>query len=405
MDAAPRFTALQGRRVHLGVCGSVAAYKAVELMRMLQKAELRVSVTLTEAAARFVTPLTFASLDAETVYTGMFEAGTADPFAHLAPGAEADAFVVAPATAATLARLARGLADDMLSAQALAFPGPLVLAPAMNPRMWSNPATRENMALLEGRGHRVVGPAGGRVACGDQGQGKLAPLEDIAAAVLAALAPDDMAGVSLLVTLGPTREQWDGVRFWTNPSTGRMGAALALAAWLRGAAVTAVAGPGCPWLPCGVRRIDVISARQMFETARDEWAKADLGIFTAAVADFSPEPLGARKFKKSEAAEGFSLRFLPNPDILATLAREKKARQKVVGFAAETGDLKTAVRDKLAAKNADMLAGNLVGVPGSGFAGSTNTVFVADAKGRAEQWPELSKNDVAWRLLDWLLTL
>ncbi len=403
MNAPIRFTALQGRKLHLGVCGSVAAYKAVELMRMLQKADVRVCVTLTEAASRFLSPLTFRSLGAEEVHTRMFEEG--DVFAHLTPGAEADAFVIAPATATTLARLACGLADEMLSAQALAFPGKLVIAPAMNPRMWCNPATQRNVGLLRERGHMLVTPESGRVACGDEGEGKLAPLEAIFMAALQAMAPDDFAGKTLLVTLGPTREQWDGVRFWSNLSTGRMGASLVHAAWLRGAVVHAIAGPGVPWLPPGVLRHDVTSAKQMYEAAKEIWPDCDMGVFTAAVADFAPEPLGPHKFKKSGAQDGVTLRFGPNPDILADLSRNRRNGQKVMGFAAETEELETRVLEKLTAKKADMLVGNLVGIPGSGFSGATNRVFVADASGRRENWPELSKADVSWRLLDWLSTL
>ena len=396
---------LNGKRVHLGVCGSIAAYKAVELMRLLQKTRANVSVTLTESAAQFITPLSFESLDAQVVYTGMFAREDGQPFGHLTPGAVADAFVIAPATATTLARLAAGMADEILSAQALAYPGPLVIAPAMNPRMWNNPATQTNVDILRKRGHHIVLPESGRVACGDDGQGKLADIWDIYLATLRALSPQDMAGKTVLVTLGPTRELWDGVRCWTNLSTGRMGSCVVEAAYLRGARVIALAGPGVPRLPAPVERHDVTSAMDMFTAAKAMWPQADIGVFTAAVADFHPVAQGQGKFKKQNAGETVHVEFSANPDILATLSASRSAGQKVVGFAAETSDLETHVTDKLQRKKTDMMVGNLVGVAGSGFAGSQNTVLVKDSLGRMETWPTLSKGDVGWRIFDWLLTL
>ncbi len=215
-----------------------------------------------------------------------------------------------------------------------------------------------------------------------------------------------MAGRTLLVTLGPTWESWDGVRVWTNRSTGRMGAALVHAAHLRGARVHAVAGPGVPELPQGVSLHKVESAAQMFEAAKDIWPAADYGIFSAAVADFHPLPHGPEKFKKGEAAKGFSLAFQPNPDILASLAARAKPGQKLLGFAAETSNMEAAAREKLRRKKIHLIAGNLVGGSAdSGFAAPTNSVFVCDYKGREESWPLMSKEDVAWRLLEWLLTL
>ncbi len=405
-----RFSALAGRRMHLVVCGSVAAYKAVELMRMARKAGLGVGVTVTPAAARFIAPLTFASLGADVVYETMFGQEDGSAFGHLTPGASAHAFVVAPATADFMARAAGGLADTLAAAQALAFPGPMVVAPAMNPRMWANPATKENVETLRRRGHVILTPECGAVACGEEGQGRLVGLDEILLHTLkscaASLSGAPLDGRKILITLGPTREAWDGVRFWSNRSTGLMGAALATAAWLRGAEVHAVAGPGVPALPAGVRRYDAESARQMHELALELWPDMDAGVCAAAVADFSPEPHGPEKFKKSGAADGFSLRFTPNPDILADLARLRGSDgRRLLGFAAETGNLEDAVRGKLQRKGADMIAGNLVGRPDSGFAAPTNTMFTADRTGRSEHWPTMSKADVAWRLLDWLFSL
>lgn len=401
-DAHCKFTHYAGKRVHLGVCGSVAAFRMPELLRWWLKDGIGVSVALTPSAERFIAPLTFEALGASPVYGDMFSPES--PFGHLEPGQTAQAMVVAPATAATLERLAHGAADAMLACQALAFSGPLVLAPAMNPRMWEHPATQANVAALEARGARVVPPGVGGTACGDEGQGRLADLREIWAATMRALSPQDMRGLRVMITLGPTRERWDAMRFWSNPSTGRMGAALALAAWLRGAEVDAVCGPcGELWLPSGIRRHAATDAAEMFAAAAGLWPQAHVGMFTAAVADFAPEPHGEEKFKKSGAAGGFSLVFRPNPDILKTLAGRRRPEQKVLGFAAETcEDMAAAVRAKLQSKGAHIMVGNRIGGGDGGFAAAVNAVFVADHAGREEQWPSMSKADVAWRLCTWL---
>lgn len=395
-------------RLHLGVSGSVSAYRMPDVVRLWQDAGLSVSVTLTEGAREFITPLTFSALGASPVYTSMFrDAEAPSPFAHLEPGQVAGAFVVAPASAATIARLTQGQADELLACQALAFrpnmAGNMVLAPAMNPAMWSNPATQSNIATLRTRGYTIVEPGTGRTACGEEGRGRLADAREIYLAGLRALAPRDMTGSRVLLTIGPTREHWDGLRYWTNPSSGVMGAALAVAAWLRGARVEAICGPGVPWLPCGIVRHEVCSARQMLETAVELWPDCQIGIFTAAVADFSPEPPAhpEGKFKKSKAPDGFTVRFIPNPDILKTLAAGRRPEQVVVGFAAESQGLENSVREKLITKKADLIVGNLIQ---DGFGTAQNTVFVADASGREEHWAHLSKPDIAWRLLSWLLS-
>lgn len=405
MEAHLAFHGVGGTRIHLGVCGSVAAYRALDLVRQWQDAGLGVSVTLTPSAGKFVTPLTFSALGAAPVYTALFDDPSApSPFAHLEPGQTAQAFVIAPASAATIARLAQGQADELLACQALAFHGAPVIAPAMNPAMWSHPATQANIALLRERGCTVVEPGVGRTACGDLGQGRLADLREIHLAGLRALATQDMRGRRVMVTLGPTREHWDGLRFWTNPSTGLMGASFAVAAWLRGAQVEAVCGPGTPWLPSGIARHDVVSADEMLAAASAVWPRCDIGVFTAAVADFSPVPPAqgsGRKFRKSEAPDGFDVHFAPNADILKTLAATRRPDQKVVGFAAESQDLETSARGKLASKKADMIVGNLLQ---DAFGRADNTVFVTDAAGREEHWTKLSKTDVAWRIFSWLLS-
>lgn len=401
----PKFEFFAGKRLHLGVSGSVAAYKTCDLLRACLKAGLHVSAVLTDGACRFISPLLMESLGASPVYGRLFDGGE-DPFSHLEPGQGAHAMLVAPATADVLSRLAAGAASDMLSAQALAFSGPLVVAPAMNPRMWQHPAVQANVQTLASRGVTLVGPGKGTAACGDTGCGRLADISEIYLAVLRALAPQDMAGKRVMVTLGPTREKWDGVRYWSNPSTGTMGAALAMAAWLRGAEVDAVCGPASAFLPASVRCHRVTSAAEMFECASDIWKSADIGIFTAAVADFSPEPFGEAKFSKGQAQDGFSVKFTPNRDILKTLAAERRPDQKVMGFAAETeADLPERVRRKLSVKKADIIVGNRVNTEGSGFGTSTDSVFVADSRGREENWPVRPKTDVAWDLCSWLCSL
>lgn len=398
--------ALAGQRVHLGVTGSVAAFKALELLRMLHLADLAVSATLTAAAQNFVSRLSFLSLGAVPVYSPMFEENEATLFGHLDPGQTCQAMVIAPATANCLAKLAAGLADDMLSAQALSFPGPLIVAPAMNPRLWQARATQENVDRLLSRNHTIVPPGQGLMACGEQGEGRLAELNEIYLAVLKALAPNDLKGLHILVTLGPTREKWDAVRFWSNPSSGLMGACLAICAWLRGARVSVVAGPvsGIRF-PQGIMRHDVNSAQEMMDACADLWPDMDMGCFAAAVADYRPEAYGPAKFKKAEAPDGLAIHFKPNPDILATLAGRpgRNNRQPVVlGFAAETTLVPDQLRSKLRRKKADLLAANDLTAPGSGFGTDTNQVFVLDKNGREETWPIVTKAEVAWRLLDWL---
>ncbi len=402
LPAHLRFTGFQDRRLALGVSGSIAAYKSLDLLRLFTGAGIRVSVTLTASAEEFIQPLSFVSLGAEHVATRLFKPDTS-PYEHLQPGREAHAMLVAPATANILAKIAHGMADDMLSCQALSFPKPLVLAPAMNPNLWNAIPTQDNVALLKQRGHMFVGPVSGDVACGDTGKGRLATLESIFLHGLKALTPQDMTGKRIIVTLGPTREFYDPVRFWSNPSTGTMGASIAIAAWLRGARVFTVAGPGAPWLPDDIQRFDVESALDMFEASLSLWPDMDVACCTAAVADFRPSSKLKQKFKKELASQGLSVEFNQNPDILRTLSAERRNDQLCIGFAAETGDLHALAKAKLEGKKLDMIVANNVDAPGSGFAVSTNQVCVLDRFGRHEEWPLLNKPEIGWRIWDWLL--
>lgn len=395
-----------GRRAHLGVTGSVAAYKSLDLLRLLRSAGVSVNVTLTASAQRFVGAESFRALGADQVHERLFEADAMDAFGHLAPGRQAHALVIAPATANVLAKLAYGLADDMLSTQALAFRGPLILAPAMNPAMWEAPATQTNWQTLLSRGAQAVGPVQGVVACGDAGYGKLAPVEAIFAQVLRALSPKDLLGKRVLVTLGPTREHWDAVRFVSNASSGLMGACLAVSAWMRGADVTVIAGPTAYDFPVGVRVHRVQTARQMLDAAQSAWPESDLGCCTAAVCDFRPVPPEGGvsvKVKKRSAGEAcLRMDLEANPDILRSLGQSKRADQVLIGFAAETSDLEGQARLKLAEKNLDLLIANRVDQAGSGFQSATNAVLVLDRSGRMEHWPVLPKTEVAWRIWDFL---
>lgn len=400
------FPCFLGRRVHLGVTGSVAAYKSLELLRLLVDAQVNVGVTLTPSAQRFIGAESFRALGAEPVHTAMFaDVPSDDPFAHLTPGRSSQALVIAPATANTLAKLAHGLADDMLSTQALAFRGPLVLAPAMNPAMWAAPATQANWRTLLDRGVVGVGPAPGPVACGDTGEGRLAPVEDIFAAVLRALSPQDLSGKTVLVTLGPTREAWDAVRFLSNPSSGLMGACLAVSAWMRGAEVHVVAGPTALTFPPGISVTRVTTAQEMLDAATGLWPKADLACCTAAVCDFRPLPPATgtqQKLKKRDLAGELCITLEANPDILRSLGASKRQGQLLIGFAAETSDLLGQARLKLVEKQLDLIVANRIGQPGSGFDSATNAVTIVDGRGRVEQWPELKKTEVAWRIWDHL---
>lgn len=396
------FTGFLGKRMHLGISGSIAAYKGLDLLRMFKDSGADVGVTLTDSAQQFITPLSYEALGASPVFSKMYPVGD-DVFGHLMPGEACHAFVIAPASATTLARFAHGLADDMLSCQALAFPEKLVIAPAMNPRMWHNAATQENVEKLRRRGHVIVEPGCGRTACMEEGQGRLAPVEDIYLHGLRAMSPQDMAGQTVMITLGPTREKWDGVRFWSNPSSGTMGASFAVAAWLRGADVHAICGAGTPELPSAITRHDVTSAAEMYQAADSLWKDMNIGVFTAAVADYAPVPFGDSKFKKG--GDDLTVSFTRTVDILKTLGNAKRDDQRVIGFAAETDNIHENVKKKLAAKNADIVVGNNVAKSGSGFGSATNEVCIVDRNGRQEDWPVAPKPEVAWRVFDWLLQL
>ncbi|MBQ9536998.1 MAG: bifunctional phosphopantothenoylcysteine decarboxylase/phosphopantothenate--cysteine ligase CoaBC [Desulfovibrionaceae bacterium] len=398
-----------GKHVHLAVTGSVAAYKACELLRAFKKAGLYVSVTVSTGAQHFVQPKLFEALGAIPVYTDSF-GGTEDCFAHLEPGTRAQVFVVAPASANAIASLAQGRCDRLFAAQALAYAGPLVIAPAMNPKMYAHPALQQNLKTLSERGVMIVKPQTGVSACGDEGEGRLAHLAEIFWTSLKALALQDMTGLDVLITLGPTREHWDSVRFLSNPSSGRMGMSLALASWMRGAKVHLVQGPGVEFpTPQDFQVVPVQTAKEMYQAARELWPSMDIGMFCAAVADFSPVPYqnGKSKFKKQGVTGPFQLTLQRNPDILLELANDRRPSQKILAFAAETTpDMESLVnlaQEKCKQKHADLLVANRVNPEETTFGSLNNQVCVVNAKGCGEIWPLLNKTEVAWRLCTWLL--
>lgn len=393
-----------GSRVHLGLTGSVAAYKMLDFCRDLLGADIWLSASLTRAGSRFVTVDSLRALGVSPVYQTLFQEPD-QPFPHLEPAQQADVLLVAPATANFLAKMACGLADDLLSSQVLAFSGPVVAAPAMNPGMWEASATQANVATLRQRGINVLEPWSGDVACGDVGRGKLPPPGEIGYHVLRGIAPQDLRGQRVLISLGPTREHLDPVRYWSNPSTGKMGAAVASAAWIRGADVHCVCGPSDPDLPAGVKRTHVQTAQQMHDACIELWPQMDIACLSAAVCDFRPSRPQGEKLKKKDLSEGeMPIAFSPNPDILHTLGGNKTASQRLVGFAAETcPDMETEARAKLQGKNLDGIVANRVGGETSGFGSEVNSVLLLDRTGSVNSLDNWTKADIAWHLWDWIL--
>lgn len=384
-------------RILLAVCGGIAAYKACEVLRGLQKAGCEVRVTMTEDATRFVGAATFEALSGSPVATSLYDyPGSAIPHIELAEWA--DAAVVVPATANALAKMACGIADDCLTTTLLACACPVLVAPGMNVHMWRNAATQANVAMLRERGVCFVGPDSGRLACGEVGEGKLPGVDEIVAAALALLAPRDLAGLRVLVDAGPTHEAIDPVRYIANRSTGKMGYAIAAAAARRGAEVTLVSGPTSLATPAGVCRIDVESAAQMHDAMLTAFEGADVAVCSAAVADYAPAAPADHKLKKSREHLD-AIRLTETADILADLCAAKGGRV-VVGFAAETDDLLAHAHQKLERKGADLIVANDVSRPESTFGADTNRVALVSAEG-VEQLETMPLADVADAILDW----
>jgi len=400
-------SALGGRRVAVGIGGGIAAYKACELVRALRRAGAEVRVAMTPAAQAFVTPLTLQSLSGHPVLAEAFDPASEAGFGHLALARWAELFVVAPATADLLARIRAGMANDAVTTPLLAFRGPVVLAPAMNVAMWENAVTQENVAELAAADRfRIVGPASGLLADGDTGTGRLAEVEDIVDACAGVLADGPLAGRRVLVTAGPTREFLDPVRFLSNPSTGKMGLAIARAARRRGAEVTVVLGPAVEQDVEGLEVVRVVTAAEMRDAVLGRVGAVDFFVAAAAVSDWRPAERAGQKRKKGEAREVEALRLERTPDVLAEAAeavRGATRRPVLVGFAAETEKLVEHASAKLLRKGLDVIVANDVTRPGAGFAADTNAVTVLSRNGERL---ELSgtKSEVADRLWDLLLT-
>jgi phosphopantothenoylcysteine decarboxylase/phosphopantothenate--cysteine ligase len=394
---------LTGKRILLGVTGSIAAYKAVELLRELMKREAEVQVVMTEAATRFVAPLSFETLSRQPVLLDMFTLAYGSQIGHIAATARADLFVIAPATANTIAKLAHGLADDFLANIYLASRCPVLVAPAMDSDMYQHAAVQENLARLRGRGIHVVGPASGELASGLVGPGRLVEPAEIVEAIEKLLAPSgDLAGEVVLVTAGPTREPLDPVRYISNRSSGKMGYAVAEGAARRGARVILVSGPTALPPPREVQVVQVETAQEMYDAVLAHLEATTVVIKAAAVADYRPKQVARQKIKKDERVPEVTLES--TPDILAEVGK-RKGRRILVGFAAETHDLVANARKKLQRKNLDLMVANDVSQPGAGFDADTNVVKILDAKGGVEELPLLPKPAVADRILDRVVQL
>lgn len=392
-------SSLAGKRVVLGVTGSIACFKSAQLCSTLVQEGALVDVILTAAAQRFITPLTFQALTRRTVHTDLFDVPADLSSAHIDVGMHADVLLVCPASATTLSRLAGGSAEDMLSCTALASTAPLVIAPAMNVNMWQHPATQENVATLLRRGAIQVGPVAGRLAEGISGMGRLAPLEDVLAATRVALGRNgDLAGRRVVVTAGGTQEPLDPVRYVGNRSSGKMGFAVAEAARDRGAAVTLISGPTALPAPWGAEVRPVMTAEQMAAAVLDAAAGAHALVMSAAVADYRPETAAEHKIKKTGGP--LELRLVQNPDILRLVHERYGERLVKVGFAAESRDVLAEAARKLQAKGLDLICANDVTETGSGFGTDTNRVTILSRDGSREDLPLLSKADVAERILD-----
>ena len=388
---------LKGKKVVLGVTGGIAAYKAVELLRLLTKAGANVHVIMTRGAMEFITPLTFQTLSMNPVSTSLFNLIDEREIGHISLADSADLFIIAPATANIIGKLACGIADDMLTTTVMATRAPVLIAPAMNVNMYQNPIYQENESKLKGHGYRFVEPAIGMLACGWEGEGKLQEPPVIFEEAVALLSPKDLTGEYLLVTAGPTREEVDPVRFLSNHSSGKMGYAIAKRAWRRGATVTLVSGPTCLDAPWGVETINVESAGQMREAVFSLVEASTIVIKAAAVADYRPANRSSVKIKKADAR--LTLELAKNPDILGELGRVKGNRV-LVGFAAETGSLLENAEKKLAEKNLDLVVANDVSQAGAGFNIDTNIARLLFRNGRKEDLPLMDKGELADIILD-----
>lgn len=390
--------------VVLGVTGGIAVYKACELLRLLQKRGIDVFVVMTQNACRFVAPLTFETLSGHPVAVDTFDRPQTWEVEHIALAKRADLFLIAPATANIMGKMACGIADDMLSTTVMATRAPVLVAPAMNTGMWENAAVQQNVKTLRARGVEIVAPVSGHLACGDSGAGKLEDVEVIAERACELLfAKKDMEGLRVMVTAGPSREALDPVRYISNRSSGKMGYAIAQAAQKRGAEVTLLSGPVAIEAPQGVKLVLFTTTQELLDRASELAQEQDLLIQAAAPADYRAKEVAPQKIKK-QGGEPMTFTLVENPDVAATLGKAKRSGQVFVGFAAETNDVLAHARDKLARKNLDMIVANDVTRPGAGFDVDTNIVTLITKDGQ-EALPMMSKAEVAQRILDRALAL
>ena len=390
--------------VVLGVTGGIAVYKACELLRLLQKRGIDVFVVMTQNACRFVAPLTFETLSGHPVAVDTFDRPQTWEVEHIALAKRADLFLIAPATANIMGKMACGIADDMLSTTVMATRAPVLVAPAMNTGMWENAAVQQNVKTLRARGVEIVAPVSGHLACGDSGAGKLEDVAVIAERACELLfAKKDMEGLRVMVTAGPSREALDPVRYISNRSSGKMGYAIAQAAQKRGAEVTLLSGPVAIEAPQGVKLVPFTTTQELLDRASELAREQDLLIQAAAPADYRAKEVAPQKIKK-QGGEPMTFTLVENPDVAATLGKAKRSGQVFVGFAAETNDVLAHAKDKLARKNLDMIVANDVTRPGAGFDVDTNIVTLITKDGQ-EALPMMSKAEVAQRILDRALAL
>ena len=390
--------------VVLGVTGGIAVYKACELLRLLQKRGIDVFVVMTQNACCFVAPLTFETLSGHPVAVDTFDRPQTWEVEHIALAKRADLFLIAPATANIMGKMACGIADDMLSTTVMATRAPVLVAPAMNTGMWENAAVQQNVKTLRARGVEIVAPVSGHLACGDSGAGKLEDVAVIAERACELLfAKKDMEGLRVMVTAGPSREALDPVRYISNRSSGKMGYAIAQAAQKRGAEVTLLSGPVAIEAPQGVKLVPFTTTQELLDRASELAQEQDLLIQAAAPADYRAKEVAPQKIKK-QGGEPMTFTLVENPDVAATLGKAKRSGQVFVGFAAETNDVLAHARDKLARKNLDMIVANDVTRPGAGFDVDTNIVTLITKDGQ-EALPMMSKAEVAQRILDHALAL
>ena len=395
---------LTGKEIVLGVTGGIAAYKSAEIVSRLRHSGANVHVIMTRNAMEFIAPLTFQTLSANQVVTDTFEAPEYWNVEHVALAKLADIFVVAPATANILAKMASGIADDMLSTTLLATKAQILVAPAMNTGMWTAPATQNNVKVLKERGVRMIGPESGMLACGDEGAGRMSEPETIVGEICRILSrKQDYAGKKVLITAGATRERLDPVRFITNDSSGKMGFAIAEAARDRGAEVTVIRGSVTAEIPAGIRMIRIESARELYDAMMQKAPEQDVIIQAAAVSDYRPAEQKDRKIKK-ESGSDLTLILTENPDIAKAVGEQKKPGQTLVGFAAETDNLLKNAKSKLGKKKLDLIVANDVTKPGAGFNVDTNIAVLITSDGSTEE-PLQTKRQLAERILDNVLEI